>query len=271
MKSNLRLLVILVHVSYLDLKPYYNDGYGYSSTKCNITLKGLNKEFRKPGKYQVQVSAKAKDLAFSGTAFNVITAETLNCGTGSASYNEVVKRLSPSGSLVLDVTITLKLFKTTSTSNILHNPMIMYKKIVLNNLALLDEPQFSDFKFIVKGKEFKVHRAVLAAASPVFTKLFTADMEEARSGECIVENIEPEIFEHLLRFIYGGKLPEDIGAVSMKLFEAAHYYDITQLKEICKEQLPPMLKTENAMELFNWAHVYDEIDLKLAAWEIIKR
>jgi BTB/POZ domain len=96
-------------------------------------------------------------------------------------------------------------------------------------------------------------------------------MEEARKGECIVEDIEPEIFEHLLRFIYGGELPEDIGDVSLKLFEAAHYYEIKQLKEICKQQLPFVLKTENAIEIFNWASVYDENDLKIAAWEIIKR
>jgi speckle-type POZ protein len=100
--------------------------------------------------------------------------------------------------------------------------------------------------------------------------MLTADMEEAHSSECIVNDIEPEIFEHLLRFIYGGELPEDIGAVSVKLYEAAHYYQIDELKEFCKKELPAMLKTENAEEMFHWAHVYDEHELKTAAWEVIR-
>jgi BTB/POZ domain len=139
-------------------------------------------------------------------------------------------------SLVLDV-------KVASVSNSMMGelkasaqPNASYKHVVCNNLGkMLNDPQFSDFKFIVKGKEFKVHRNILAAASPVFTKLFTADMEEARTSECIVDDIEPEIFELLLRFIHKGKLIEIIGAVSVKLYEAAHYYQIAQLKGSLQE------------------------------------
>jgi BTB/POZ domain len=254
----------------VDLTPYYYYN-GSFYTKCNITLKGLNEEFRTPGKYQVQVSAKANELNLIDSGFKDITAESFHYGFNYANRNELLKCLSPSGSLVLDVNVIIKLFKTTSTRNILHNPMIMYKQMAINNSKMLDDPQFSDFKFIVKGKEFKVHRNILAAASPVFAKMFTAGMEEAQNGKCIVKDIEPEIFEHLLRFIYGGKVPEDISAVSMKLFEAAHYYDIKQLKDICEQELPPILKIENAIEIFNWASVYDVKELKNNAWEIIKR
>lgn len=94
-------------------------------------------------------------------------------------------------------------------------------------------------------------------------------MKEARNSECIIEGIEPEIFKQLLRFFYSGKLPEDIVEVSVKLFEAAHYYEIEQLKEICRQQLP-LLKTENALEIFNWASIYDEDEMKIKAWAVIK-
>jgi BTB/POZ domain len=143
-------------------------------------------------------------------------------------------------------------------------------KVVNNRLNLLENFNFSDFKFIVKSREFKVHRVILATTSPVFEKMFTNDMEEACSSECIVEDIEPEIFEHLLRFIYGGKLPEDIGDVSMKLYEAAHYYDIEQLKDICEREVGLKLSVDTAVSLYNWAWTYNE-HLKNDAWKIIKR
>jgi BTB/POZ domain len=219
----------------------------------------------------VRIVAKAKDLVLINSGFNNITAENFRQRTDNKCRDEVLNRLTPAGSLVLDVIITLKIVNAHPLQNSLYNPMIMFKEAANNHLSLLIDPQFSDFKFIVKGKEFKVHRGILAASSPVFTKMFSADMEEARKNECIVEDIEPEIFEHLLRFIYGGKLPENIGNVSMKLFEAAHYYEIKQLKKICKQQFPFVLKTENILEIFNWASVFDEDKLKIKAWEIIKR
>jgi hypothetical protein len=59
--------------------------------------------------------------------------------------------------------------------------------------------------------------------------------------------------------------------LSVKLYEAAHYYEIEDLKKICKDILPFTVNKENAVELFNWACIYEENDLKIRAWNIIKR
>jgi BTB/POZ domain len=213
-------------------------------------LKNIDEELQMPGKYQIQIITTIR-ASYSGNSLQDLkVADTGYCfikydrffwmNEVQVRHKDIYRRLSPSGSLLLDVKVSLKYLP-------------------------------ADFKFIVKGKEFKVHRNILAAASPVFTKLFTADMEEAQNGECIVNDIEPEIFELLLRFIHKGKLLEDIDAVLTELYEAAHYYQIDELKEVCKKELPAMLKTENAEEMFHWAHVYDEHELKTAAWKIVKR
>jgi BTB/POZ domain len=266
----LDLVIISSFVSSVDLTPYIVMG-NFAYTKCYVTLKKLNKEFQTPGKYQMNIVAKAKNLILINSGFTYIEYETFRQGIDYAKRDEVLKNLSQSGSLVLDVNVTLKLQKAPLICYSVHNRMITYKQVASNHLSLLNDPQFSDFKFIVKGKEFKVHRAILASASLVFTKLFTTDMEEALNSECIVKDIEPEIFEHLLRFIYGGELPDVIGDVSMKLFEAAHYYEIEQLKDICEQEIGLKVSVETAVDFYNWAYIYDVEDLKKSAWEIVKR
>lgn len=70
-------------------------------------------------------------------------------------------------------------------------------------------------------------------------------MEEARTKQCTIETIEPEIFEYFLMFIYDEKLPEAIGPIFKKLYDAASYYEIENLKQICQKGLPKILKPES--------------------------
>lgn len=109
-----------------------------------------------------------------------------------------------------------------------------YKSIIANCKCILNESKYSDFIFIVKGKPFKVHKNILAAASPVFDKLFSVKLKESRSNEC---DVKPFIFECLLNFIYSGELPENLHEenVAQNLFEAAHLYQIDKLVDICKQ------------------------------------
>lgn len=164
----------------------------------------------------------------------------------------------------LDVTVTIK-------TKIPSQSTKKAREIFLGNLcSLMGDSTFTDFKFIIKGKEFKVHKNLLAAASPVFMKMFTTDMVEAQTSECKVDNIKPETFEQLLGFIYCGKVPE---TALDSLFEAANFYDVRGLTEVCKHGLNAQLTKENASDIFKFASTYDEelIELKAAAWGIIKR
>ena len=59
----------------------------------------------------------------------------------------------------------------------------------MNNKAL------SDFKFIVGGKEFFVHKVILSSRSSVFEAMFTNDMKEKNENEVTIEDIESECFK----------------------------------------------------------------------------
>jgi hypothetical protein len=145
------------------------------------------------------------------------------------------------------------------------------KKICEKHLSMLNDPKSSDFTCIVANRSFKVHKAILGAASPVFDRMFSTAMAEAQSNEAKIDAIDPNIFEHLLRFIYGGKLPENFVAVAVDLFKAAHYYEIEELKEICEDEIEEKLSKGNAIQFYELAYVYDLKVLKENIWEFVKR
>jgi hypothetical protein len=144
------------------------------------------------------------------------------------------------------------------------------QKIAEKNLAMLNDPKYSDFTCIAGDRKFKVHKNILGAASPVFDRMFSTAMAEAQTNKAKIDAIDPNIFEHLLRFIYAGKLPENLTATAVDLFKAAHYYEI-ELKEICEDEIEETLSIGNAIQFYELAYVYDMKVLKADAWQIIKR
>ena len=70
---------------------------------------------------------------------------------------------------------------------------------------MINEKELYDFVFIVEGKEFKVHKLVLSVRSKVFKAMFANDMIEKHDNQCIIEDIEFDVFKELLSLIYTGK------------------------------------------------------------------
>lgn len=145
------------------------------------------------------------------------------------------------------------------------------QEIAENYGRMKNDSSLSDFTFVVQGITFKIHKAILAASSSVFFKLFTTEMAESINNTCNVENIEPEAFELLLSFVYAGKVPPDESCSFKKLYEAANFYEIKTLMQICKKKVHSELRLENAVEIFNWAHLFELDDIKKDAWVIINR
>lgn len=158
-----------------------------------------------------------------------------------------------------------------------HNAQDVRNYIFSGVSNMLGDPTFADFTFVVEGQKFKVHMAVLAAASPVMRRMFTGDLEEARTKTCTVDDITAETFDQLLRFIYRGEVPKVFGpkrfkGFPKKLYEAAHFYQIEKLKKICSRKINKDLSFRNALEVFEWVQIYDDFkQLKLDAWAIVKR
>lgn len=134
----------------------------------------------------------------------------------------------------------------------------------------MSDDSLSDFTFVVGEKEFKVHKVILSLASPVMHSMFTTNMSESRDGLCKVTNIEPHIFELLLRFVYCGTWPTDNEDLLMSICEAAHYYRVEELKVVCEDELLKSLSLENAYKIYAWTWTYELEILKNEAWKVIK-
>ena len=59
----------------------------------------------------------------------------------------------------------------------------------------------------VNQNEFHVHRAILGSQSPVFDAMFQADtFKESKEGRVEIPDIDADVFEQLLAWIYTGKV-----------------------------------------------------------------
>jgi len=57
---------------------------------------------------------------------------------------------------------------------------------------------------LVGTQRFSAHRLVLSAMSDYFRAMFNSNVREAEAKEIAIHNVEAEIFQHLINYIYTG-------------------------------------------------------------------
>lgn len=98
---------------------------------------------------------------------------------------------------------------------------------------LLESGHHSDVTLNVKDKEFKVHKNILAAHSPVFAAMMLHDTKEKATGIVNIDDIEPEVFSEFLRFLYSGCTQNLNSENVIDLYTVADKYQVTELSHIC--------------------------------------
>jgi speckle-type POZ protein len=115
---------------------------------------------------------------------------------------------------------------------------------------LFDDMSFSDVVFKVGGNEFPAHKVILAARSEVFKAMFQHATKEKSTNHVEIEDIEPEIFKELLRFIYTGRLTAaTMEEMAVGLLAVADKYLLTELKAACRRHLIRFMSIQNCLEL----------------------
>lgn len=143
-------------------------------------------------------------------------------------------------------------------------------QVITNIGKLLDTSELSDFKCIVSGKEFKVHKLILSLASPYFATLFKSEFMESESN-ILVNNENPVIFQHLLEFIYKGKFPYKFPEIAMDVYKMAHLYQIEDLKTLSLNHVTSQkINRENALKVYQFSAEYEIQDLFELSWMFIR-
>ncbi|KAK0072548.1 hypothetical protein PV326_014358, partial [Microctonus aethiopoides] len=133
------------------------------------------------------------------------------------------------------------------------------KPQVLNNLCdrfknFLTSPDLSDMTIVIDEKEIPVHKIILAACSPVLFAMFKADVTEPVNTRFVVTDIEVDIMEKVIEFMYTGTIypiPEFDDLLS--ILEVADKYQIINLKELCEEKLSQSMTIDNVLKILERA------------------
>src|SRR5699024_6423095 len=137
-------------------------------------------------------------------------------------------------------------------------------------------------------KEFQGHKAIFAAQSPVFDRMFTIDLEEKKLNRVEIIDIKPEVFKEFIKFIYTGKVgldkrfDEDLLVVADKVWfiylcSLLQYsvflfqYQVDHLKALCEGSLITKLTPETVANYLVIADMHSAEQLKASAIEYINR
>ena len=136
---------------------------------------------------------------------------------------------------------------------------------------LRNNERFCDVIVEVKGKEFKVHKAVLAAASPFFLTLLESNMRESNEHLIKVELEEAtaSIMEDVLKYVYTGNVSVTEQSAH-NLIATADYLLLPGLKSLGCDFLKGILATENCVFNYYFAERYQCMNLMEECRELIK-
>ena len=136
---------------------------------------------------------------------------------------------------------------------------------------LRNNERFCDVIVEVKGKEFKAHKAVLAASSPFFLTLLESNMRESNEHliKIELEEATASIMEDVLKYVYTGNVSVTEESAH-NLIATADYLFLPGLKSLACDFLKGILVTENCVFNYYFAERYQCKNLKEECRELIK-
>ena len=119
---------------------------------------------------------------------------------------------------------------------------------------ILDTQQNADVQFVVKGRNIGAHYVIVTSASPVMSAMLCpGKFKEGSLKVVVIDDMEPEVFMEMLRFMYTGVAPSILRFLE-DLFVAADKYQISALKEECEQLMGYRLTVENVIRRLELAH-----------------
>ncbi|XP_062537353.1 speckle-type POZ protein-like isoform X1 [Armigeres subalbatus] len=128
--------------------------------------------------------------------------------------------------------------------------------------GLLQSERYTDVVIVVQNRELKAHKFMLASQSIVFEAMFESDMREKQESRIIISDLEYEVIEQMLLYMYTSKVPK-LKSLADRLLVAADKYALDDLKVVCEQALCEDLTTNRAIELLALAELYNASQLKI--------
>ncbi|KAL6659215.1 hypothetical protein ACP70R_003255 [Stipagrostis hirtigluma subsp. patula] len=119
----------------------------------------------------------------------------------------------------------------------------------------------ADVTYSIRGQLFRAHKFILAMRSPVFkAELYGGTtMESSTSQPIEVQDVDPDVFQNLLFYIYTDDTWPSSGsqgdqeAMTCDLLVAAGRYGVERLKLLCEHELSKTLNVGNVAKMLSFA------------------
>ncbi|XP_065219992.1 speckle-type POZ protein-like [Planococcus citri] len=199
---------------------------------------------------------------------------TMVCGLSGIRFKK--KNISPSNKLTVCCNLTYTKIHDSSNRN--STPIeeaappsprqleIPQSEHLEKFASLYNEDLFADVLLSIGETHYTAHKAILAAHSPVFSKMFEANAKKGRVVRINISGIDEQVIGEMLRYIYTGSC-ENLENIADGLMIAADRYGLNRLKMICANALVQKLCVENATDILVLA---DKRGLNELKTEVIK-
>ncbi|XP_040057298.2 kelch-like protein 41a [Gasterosteus aculeatus] len=130
---------------------------------------------------------------------------------------------------------------------------------------LLNENKLVDSVLKVGDRSIPCHRLILAACSPYFRELyFIADGKEMEQMEVVLENMDPNVMEAIVNYMYSAEI--DINEDNVQdILAAASRLQIPSVFTVCVNYLQKRLSVKNCLAIYRLGLVLNSARLAMAA------
>uniref|UniRef100_A0AC34QUH9 BTB domain-containing protein n=1 Tax=Panagrolaimus sp. JU765 TaxID=591449 RepID=A0AC34QUH9_9BILA len=163
------------------------------------------------------------------------------------------------GVMAIDVKMNIKFISET---------VEVFEDEVPHTVALLEDDEFKDFTICVDDDEIKVHKSVIAIASPVFSAMLKPNTKESKEGKVDIIDFDFETVKAGVDLMYTRKIGGDLPLKTMlNLYKFADKYDFVDKRKIL-ERLVEKFSLETILEIstFSKANLMDQLYDKCVAF-----
>ncbi|XP_053296421.1 kelch-like protein 41a [Pleuronectes platessa] len=134
---------------------------------------------------------------------------------------------------------------------------------------LLNENKLIDCILKVGDRSIPCHRLILSACSPYFRELYFAeDGKDVDNSEFVLENVDPNIMESIVNYMYSADI--DINENNVQdILVVANRFQIPSVFTVCVNYLQKQLSKKNCLAIYRLALMLNSARLAIAARDYI--
>ena len=128
-------------------------------------------------------------------------------------------------------------------------------------LSQLDNSEFSDVTLNVSGKEIHCHKSILVARSHFFETMFNSSYKESGTTSITLEDVQIDLFENLLEFMYSDSIQINLKTV-FDVLSLADRFGMNSFKMKCDILLSQHININTVCLIFKYSNEFNLNRLK---------